>query len=278
MKTYQFSKPFDRISGNDTIHYEKVMFNRHWMIFDPGKIKDHILFSSDGTYRKTASKTESVGHWKYLGGDAFELQNNGSTYGLHLVHLDNNLMIFELHDTKQYFILVSQQCLRSINLNSLASIEYYIQKVQVEVQERMAHPTHYQSVVSHVIPIMVMGGICNSLFWNHDRDDDKHDSTDKEGHAYATDNADDFDPNDDFDDEENFDDQYDFENEDGFEDEDDFEDDELNAENDDNESTEYYEPVYDEPEYDEPYDEPVYEDESSDYGGFTEEEIIYDYL
>ena len=263
MKTYQLTHPLERTRKKDAIPFEHVFYNQHWLIFNPHKMQESLTFDSDGTFIvRSQSGKASKGQWIYKGGDAFKLTLDNGTYGLHLVHLDNNLMMFELHDTKQYFILVSEQCLKTINLNTLDAIEYYIGKLNAEISEQLKNPEGFQRVASHVVPIMVMGGLYHNASWFHESN---HEHQDKDDNHVSQDVY-----QDELDDEVELDlalDDFD----ESIEDEGIMEDDFVNVvDNNSYDDVEYEEPLYDE--------EDTYEEGYGEYGDFSEEEIIYDYL
>lgn len=251
MKTYQFKHPLERISINATVHFEKGIYQHKWYVFNPTRITDTLTFNPNKSFILTDSGKDITGEWNYLGGDQFNLQINGAVYGLHLVHLDGNLLIFELHDTKQYFILISPLALNVLALTDLDSIEYYISKLNIQINAQIKNPSTSHNFTNNILPILVMGGIYDSLFWQHSFDHDH------EGIGFETTKNDytdeDKDENDEFDEDEAFD-----------ENEEDLIDNEI-----------YPEDLVDD---DQEYEEPIYDDGYTDYGGLSEEEIIYDYL
>ena len=255
MKTFELKRPLGRIPQNVVIPFKKVLFKYTWLIFDPVCMTDTITFSPDGRFKKSMAGKVLKGYWKYQGGDAFQLKMEGALYGMHLVHLDSNLVLFELHDTKQYYILVSPDGYQQHSFGSLDSIEYYIQKLKEMVDDRRMQPRRENGLVGHVVPILVMGALCDSLFWHHDDDE----PTDKHEVNRGTE-EDDF--------RDDMYDELDREWEDEF--------DESNDEFDEDSSVEIAD---DDLEYMDPAnEEPLYDDGYDDYGGLTEEEVIYDYL
>ena len=255
MKTFKLNHPLKRMQNENTLPFEKLICTQAWLVFDPEVMTETLSFYPNGTFVSQTKTSDAHGthpsalvrgKWLYQGGDTFQFTFEGGVYGLHLVHLDTNLMIFELHDTKQYFILISKKCQQTINLNSLDEIDYYIGKLNAEFIERTQHPSTFNGIAPDIVPIMVMGGLFHSLPWFHDSDND-----DTDVHLAKDVNRDEYD--DEAEDDLRMD-----ENEAYYED-DEFDDDEYV-------DTEY---IDDEDENDNVYD---------DYTGLSEEEIIDDYL
>ena len=251
MKTYQLKHQLKRVSHKATIHFENVIYQHTWYIFNPYQIAETLIFNADKTLLITSKKRITHGVWDYHKGDAFDFHIDGVCYVLHLVHLDNNLIIFELQDTKQYFILLSYQAIYTLNLTSLDSIEYYIKKLQLQVREQVEKPTYTTTTTNHIIPILVMGGLQGLDFWHHDSDEDtSNPSKDKPEK-----------------------DEIDDEFEEWYEDEnfmlDETEDNELECED----------SLYDTFDEESALQGTEYEDDNyNEYGDLTEEEVIYDYL
>ena len=289
MKTFELKRPLGRIPQNVVIPFKKVLFKYTWLIFDPVCMSDTITFSPDGRFTKSMAGKVLNGYWKYQGGDAFQLKMEGASYGMHLVHLDSNLVLFELHNTKQYYILVSPNANVQYSFGSLDSIEYYIQKLKDMVDDSRMQPRRVNGLAGHVVPIIVMGALCDSLFWHHEpdwnagddhrvhrdveEDNSRADVDDREDELYDEldgefDELDgEFDELDgEFDE---LDDDFDLDESDNDFDESSGQFDDEFSEDVDDDGVEYMEPVNEEPLYDNGYD---------DYGGLTEEEVIYDYL
>lgn len=258
MKTFKLKKSLVRTNNKEKIPFEKIMFHNHWIVFDSQEMTKALTFHSDGTFEVTKTGKNNYepreGQWKYKGGDAFDFLFDDGTYGLHLVHLDSYLMVFELHETKQYFILVSEREPKNMKLNSLDAIELYIRQLKTEVAERLRTPDFFYGRAFDIIPVVIMGSVFQSVPWFHDdKDDDNH----KIDMNHKDDNLDEFD--------------------------DEAEEDVWWDEND--KSLETGEREEDESYLDDEVDEPVYDEQSvyedqlyDDYGGLSDEEIIYDYL
>lgn len=229
-----------RVSEGTTIHFEPFLYHEKWHVFNPQQNPDTISFSPNGSFVDVQRMKVTQGEWKYLGGDVFQLLVNGESVGVHLVHLDTNLLIFELGDTEQYFILVSDRAFHLALFTDLLSIEYYIQKVDLLIKEHVRRPAGSHEGLVHIIPIVATGLLFDSLSGLFHSDDDEKEFREGDGRDL---------------------------NEDLFFDVDEFED-ELEDLDDDNE-------FFEEDQVDE---EPIYESEYDDYGGLTEEEVIYDYL
>lgn len=277
MKTFQFSKPLKRISQGVNIQFENVLYQNVWHVFDVPVMTETMTFKPNQTLVVARSGKEVEGSWKYTGGDSFQLKLDGASYWLHLVHLDNNLLIFELYDTRMYSIFVSQNAMQTLALTSLDSIEYYIEKLKKQIHERVQNPSRSHGGSSNILPILVMGGVYSSLFRNHDHSDFFHPDSDKDGKQVSSE--------DEFIDEEGewnedgeMEDFSDVDND--FEDIDDEEDGFEDIDGDGFEDVDNAQDVYYEQE-DDWVEEPVdteFDEVYDEYGGLTEEEIIYDYL
>ena len=141
MKTYTFKQSLSRIHNLTAVSFEKFMLQNKWFVFDSEGITDSVIFHPNHIFEVNSQRKISFGQWKYFNEDYFELNINDACYGLHLVHFDNNLMVYELHDTKQYFILLSQQGMNTFSFISLEHIEYYIKRHKVQVYRHAPHTT-----------------------------------------------------------------------------------------------------------------------------------------
>lgn len=274
MKTYRLNQPLERISQESTIQFEKAMLQDKWYIYDSDQITDTIIFHADNTLELLKVFKNKKGEWNYMGGDLFSLHIDEKLDELHLVHLDNNLMIFEQGDTKKYLILISYHAMKSLSLNSLFNIEYYLKKVREQMREYTKNPSMFRQTVPYFMPIVVMGGLHHADFWsNHDDKEVEHKKERSEAESEMLDEGL---VEGDMIDEDLIDRYYSDEEIDAdlLDEEPEFATSDNNVYVNDDEYDNQYE---DDNENDEEYYD-TDDDKSNEYGGFTEEEIIYDYL
>ena len=295
MKTYKLSQPLDRKFTTIKFRLEDFMYKQCWYVFNPDGISEQFYLSDWNVFKilplikvhsnGTESNDSSLGNfrqgkWKYKGDDLFLFDIDGCLYRMHLVSIDSSLIIFELGDTKQYFILVSKSFRKKHEKVSLLAIERHlglpcavsegdsasandtlsanhsfdanctISNTRPVSSMRTAEPGTHQGFFSRIINYVFLGGMFHAILGGHDHDKEHTEKTETKPTPDA------------LLDENLYYDELADELADEFADE--FAD-----------GGEYYDEA-DEGYYDDS-EECLYGD-PEDYGGLTEEEVIYDYL
>ena len=132
MKTFTLNIPRDIRNWSYALDAKTILCSRSWIIINEGNVKEVYIFQEDGTLILSYNGKVCKTRWEYIAQNTSLIieDTESDTYMLKPAYYDNKVLVLQVDGTDEYAIMVNENHIGELMLDSIDKIKQYIEGQQ----------------------------------------------------------------------------------------------------------------------------------------------------
>ena len=140
MKTFTLNIPRGIRNWSYALDAKTILCSRSWIIINEDNVKEVYIFQEDGTLILSYNGKVCKTRWEYIAQNTSLIieDTESNTYMLKPAYYDNKMLILQVDGTNEYAIMVNENHIGELMLDSIDKIKQYIvglQKMATQAKE-----------------------------------------------------------------------------------------------------------------------------------------------
>ena len=129
MKTYTLNIPKGTRNWSYALDAKTILCSRSWIIFNDENVKEVYIFQEDGTLIISHNGKVCKTKWEYIAQNTSLIIEDieSDTYMLKPTYYDNKVLVLQVDGTNEYAIMLNENCIEELMLDSLDEIKLYVE-------------------------------------------------------------------------------------------------------------------------------------------------------
>ena len=129
MKTYTLNIPKGTRNWSYALDAKTILCSRSWIIFNDENVKEVYIFQKDGTLIISHNGKVCKTKWEYIAQNTSLIIEDieSDTYMLKPTYYDNKVLVLQVDGTNEYAIMLNENCIEELMLDSLDEIKLYVE-------------------------------------------------------------------------------------------------------------------------------------------------------
>lgn len=136
MKTYILNSINRLINYSQNLDASAVLFDKSWEVFNESGEKELMIFRANSELLISRNGIIQKGKWELLDFANMIIDVGEKSYLLNATYVEEKLLALKLDGTKQYMIMIEANMKNRFFLNSIESIENYLELQYVKMEEK----------------------------------------------------------------------------------------------------------------------------------------------
>ena len=128
MKTFKLNIPKELRNWSNALDAKTVLCCRSWVVFNNEDVKEVFIFQEDGTLIVSHNGKVAKTNWEYIAQNTSLIIENvdSCTYMLKPTYYDNKVLALQVDGTSEYVIMLNENCIEELMLDSLEKVVQYV--------------------------------------------------------------------------------------------------------------------------------------------------------